>query len=332
MPMSPEAADAFTQEINSALDKQEAEAAKEEPKAEATDGEGEQIQEEPAEEEAGEEENQQEEAAGEEAGEEESKEGEKGESAAEKKPAALDNRLLARAAAAGIALSDARSFPDNDSLSEFVSQVEAHAEHARFAAAQEMENQQQQADDPLDKLPKLNPDEYEPEVIEYFKQLTDIVKAQRQELEAFRSEIQGTQRNVSDGNLRELTDWYDGRIAGLGEEYKEHVGVGRYHELPAASPQKQIREDICERMTVLKLGYQSAGLPSPSRDELFDTAINMVLKDVPVKANEKKLAGQLSRRSKQHLNRGSGGAAKSREVADPEKEVAAMLNEKFSFG
>lgn len=328
MPLSPEAADALTQEINEVLDKQEAEAPKEEPTAEAKSPEDDAIKEESNED--------KEEEVEESAEEEESKEGDQEESdetsSAEQKPAALDNRLLARAAAAGIALSDARSFPDNDSLLEFVSQVESHAEQARLAYVQEKEFEQAVVDDPLDKLPKLNPEEYEPEVLEYFKQLTDIVKAQREALEAFRAEIQGTQQTVSEGNLRELTDWYDKRIGSLGEEYKEHVGTGKYHDLSPVSSQRRVRDQIAERMSVLTLGYQSAGLPSPSREDLFDAAVSMVLKDVPVKAHEKKLAGTLAKRSKQHLNRGSGGASRSRDTQDPEKEVAAMLNEKFSFG
>jgi len=234
----------------------------------------------------------------------------------------VSDYVLTRAVRAGLTLEDARQFGNDEALLRIVDRIEA-AQKTETKQATETE------EDPFAKLPKLDPEVYEPEVIKTFEALTEIVKKQQEEIRSFRSHQENTNTAAQQAQAREVEQWFDKQVESLGEEFQDALGSGGYSTLDRGSSQFANRDKIANQMAVLLAGYQAAGQQAPPRDEVFGAAAKLVLADQFDKAREKKLASELAKRSKQHISRASG--QKTKKTISPLDETAALLDAKF-FG
>jgi len=237
-----------------------------------------------------------------------------------------DENVLARALSAGMSLSDARSFPDSESLGKFVSRVEENL-LVRSEVSDDNFTQTEGEEDLFAGLPKLDPEVYEPEVVQAFDKLTDIIRKQEVKIAELGQRSRETAIGVQDANVREVSSWFDKKVESLGDDFKDSLGVGEYSSLNRNSKQFSNREAIAKQMAIMLSGYNASGINAPPRDELFDSASMIVLRNDFQRIGERKLSGDLEKQASQHIQRARGTSHKS--VASPEDEIAAMLDEKF---
>ncbi len=238
----------------------------------------------------------------------------------------IGDDALTAAVRAGISLEEARQFPSEGVLLRT-------AELLRVAADKHIGDKQKEPtkpeDDPLANLPTLDPDEHGQDVIKLFSAITDVVRKQQEAIKAFQSQTEQASRGSQEAAAREVETWFDSQVKNLGEDFSETLGTGGYGTLDRGSPQYAKREAIADQVAVLLAGYKAAGKDAPPRDEVFDAAARSVLKDEYQRVHEKQLAGDLAKRSTQHIQR--AGGKKNKTDQSPLDATAALLDAKF-FG
>ncbi len=238
--------------------------------------------------------------------------------------ASVNNTLIARAVRAGLDIADIRSFSDPATLERVVGIVEASANNA------EANGKADASLDPEDwrvKLPELNPEIFAPEVIETIKALVGEVNGQREEIRDFRQEHEAIASVAAEANARDVEQWFDGQVSALGEDFSESLGSGGYGALPSGSSQLAKRDAIANQMAVVLAGHQANGQVPPPREEVFDAAARLILRDEYQQVHEKKLSAKLEGRANQHIQR--AGRSKVETKQSPEDETAALINEKY---
>lgn len=239
----------------------------------------------------------------------------------------IDDDTLTRAVNAGMSLSDARQFPSAEALNRAAATMEAAASSQESASSQETQeegqesqNNQEGEKDPIDAIPDLDPEEYDPDLANAFKGLKDLARQQREELQKLRGEDGKSgqeQGQTSQEDGADITDWFDQQINSLDEEKQQVFGKGTVKEIDENSAEFQHRADLAERFQVLMSGYASAG-KQVSRDEVFQEAVNDVAS---------KLGQQLESRSSQHLQR--SGKTQAETQKSPDEEAAEAINQQF---
>lgn len=243
----------------------------------------------------------------------------------------ISDSALTRAVQVGFTLDEARQFPNDATLNKAVQKIEA-TERAWLEADTALKNQSKKdekpaEDDPLAKLPKLDPEVYEPEVIQMFDALTGVIKQQQEAIKQFREQGEYAARSSQEAAARDVEQWFDKQIETLGEDFHEPLGKGAYGNLDRGSAQFQKRDAIANQMAVMIAGYQSIGQPVPPREKIFEIAAKAILADEYATIKEKKLSGELKKRSAQHIQRGSSQKTKSTQT--PLEQVAQAIDEKF---
>jgi len=232
----------------------------------------------------------------------------------------FSDEVLSRAINVGLSLGKALSFPDEAALDRVVSTAEQ-------AIAQADSKEAKQDDvDPFAAL-KLDPERYEPEVVEMFDKMREVLQGQQQQIEGFKQQQEQIAQSSQMAAAREVEQWFDKQVESLGEDFVDTLGTGGHNSLDRGSPQFVKREQIAEHMSVLLAGYQAQGQQAPPREELFETAARSVLADKYQELHEKRLAGDLARRKGAHLQRVNRSKAKPKQSV--EEETAAMLDERF---
>ncbi|MFA5186692.1 MAG: hypothetical protein WC551_09470 [Patescibacteria group bacterium] len=243
----------------------------------------------------------------------------------EEEPKSISDSTLTRAIRAGLELSQARQFPTEESLLHAVSAIENAA-----MAREEGKKEQTKQEEPniLDSLPKLDPEEFEPAVIEMFDKLTGAIREQQKVISEFRDQHKATLRSSQETAAREVEQWFDKKVEELGDEFSDALGKGSYGSLDRGGKAFATRDSIASQMAVLLAGYTAAGQSTPPREKVFDAAVRLVLGDEYQKIGERKLTAELAKRSKQHIQRASG--QKGNKIAQsPEAETAELLDKKF---
>jgi hypothetical protein len=156
--------------------------------------------------------------------------------------------------------------------------------------------------------------------------LVGVIRKQQEALNILKSNADQVLQTNSLASQHETERWFDDSIAKLGDDFKEAVGDGSYKSLQPGTPQYAKRDAIANTVAVLYAGCKSHGL-NPSREELFDQAAKLVLRDEYMKVNETRLAADLAKRSTQHIQR--VGSQNNKSKGDPIADVAAMLDEKY---
>ena len=227
--------------------------------------------------------------------------------------------VVERAIRVGISLEDAQSYPNEQVLASACDLIE------KKAAAGESD---EEAEDRLAALESLDPEQYEPEVIEMFGVLAGEIREQRAQVAALKAEHEQSAKANQSAVSNEVVQWFDGKVGDLGDDYVKALGKGSHDSLDKASPEYAKREAIAEQIAIMLAGYTATKRPVPARDEMFKRAVNFVLHDEVVAANEKKLKGDLRKRASQHLSRGSSSKGKADEKSAAE-ETAALIDEKY---
>jgi hypothetical protein len=239
--------------------------------------------------------------------------------------------MLARAHAVGVPLEEARTFKSDDELADFVSLVEDGIRRQAIAEASvksegEAGKSAEAKKDELT-LPDLDPELHDEEVVKLYGNLREVVEKQNARIkELTESQMQSVQANQA-AVEREVTQWFDDQVAGLGDKMKETLGEGGYHSLRQGSPQLAKRDEIASQMQVMLAGYETTGQPVPSRERIFSDAARIVLGTEMEKSRYKEVAKTLENREGLHVNRATGKQGESE--LDPETEIAGMLQEQF---
>ena len=226
---------------------------------------------------------------------------------------AISNVALQRAVRAGLDLGDAQQFPSEAVLLRTVERMEVTKEAP--------------AEDPFDAIPKLDPEQYDKEIIETFDTMKTMLRDQRDQIKLLAQGANEREQAVSHETSREIEQWFDGAISKLGEDFADALGKGGHYSLTPGSSQFVKREAIADQVGILMAGYNAAGREAPSRDDLFDTAARSILKDDYQVIRDRKTAAELKSRKGQHLARNSGTkVTKDRPVED---EVADELDAEY---
>jgi hypothetical protein len=242
----------------------------------------------------------------------------------------LSDEIITRAIKAGLSLSDAVSFPSEAALERVV----ATAERAAKPAVQK-DTVAEETPDPFAEL-KLDPEKYEPEVVEMFEKVTGVLKSQHEQIQGFKQAQEALEQAQNEAAkadqlvaAQEIEAWFDTAIKGLGKDFIDALGEGDYSSLDLGSSQFANRGKIAEKMSVLLGGYIAQDLAVPSREDIFKDAVEIVLRDEIQKIHEKKLAGDLKKQAGQHIQR--AGGSKGTAAKTPEQEVAQALQKKFGI-
>lgn len=219
---------------------------------------------------------------------------------------AVTDDLIERAVKAGLSLKDAQSMTDPELLTRVVERIESTKKAAdeKLPAGEKKEDaQDDDASDPLDGIPDLDPEEYDEKIVAGFKAMKDIIKLQRQELSAMAT------RSGGDG------DAITKQLQKLGQGYADAA--------PAGSGE---RAELEKKLRVLKAGYKAAG-EEIAENDLFAEAAKMVLGDVVDEGKTASKADQVAARKKLHLGRPSGTSTKPKGdvFEDVAKEIDAVF-------
>lgn len=219
---------------------------------------------------------------------------------------AVTDDLIERAVKAGLSLKDAQSITDPELLTRVVERIESTKKAAdeKLPAGEKKEDaQDDDASDPLDGIPDLDPEEYDEKIVAGFKAMKDIIKLQRQELSAMKT------RSGGDG------DAITKQLQKLGQDYADAA--------PAGSGE---RAELEKKLRVLKAGYKAAG-EEIAENDLFAEAAKMVLGDVVDEGKAARKADQVAARKKLHLGRPSGTSIKPKGdvFEDVAKEIDAVF-------
>jgi hypothetical protein len=219
---------------------------------------------------------------------------------------AVTDDLIERAVKAGLSLKDAQSITDPELLTRVVERIESTQKAAdeKLPAGEKKEDaQDDDASDPLDGIPDLDPEEYDEKIVAGFKAMKDIIKLQRQELSAMKT------RSGGDG------DAITKQLQKLGQDYADAA--------PAGSGE---RAELEKKLRVLKAGYKAAG-EEIAENDLFAEAAKMVLGDVVDEGKAASKADQVAARKKLHLGRPSGTSIKPKGdvFEDVAKEIDAVF-------
>ncbi len=219
---------------------------------------------------------------------------------------AVTDDLIERAVKAGLSLKDAQSITDPELLTRVVERIESTKKAAdeKLPAGEKKEDaQDDDASDPLDGIPDLDPEEYDEKIVAGFKAMKDIIKLQRQELSAMKT------RSGGDG------DAITKQLQKLGQDYADAA--------PAGSGE---RAELEKKLRVLKAGYKAAG-EEIAENDLFAEAAKMVLGDVVDEGKTARKADQVAARKKLHLGRPSGTSIKPKGdvFEDVAKEIDAVF-------
>jgi hypothetical protein len=230
----------------------------------------------------------------------------------------IDDYTLTKAVQAGIPLHVARSFPSDDALLMVIASIEGKAKKPEEEKGEE---------DLFKNFPELKEDETPAEILQAINGFKDIIKKQYEEINKLKSQTNEIENSGMEAAAREVKDWFDKKVNGLGEDFEEVLGKGDYNSLDPRSQQFAKREELANQLSVLIAGYNATGKRLPPRDELFDVAAALVLADKFEDIDKKKLTEKLSKRSGQHIQRAGGN--KNKKTLNPFEEVAAEMDAKY---
>lgn len=241
------------------------------------------------------------------------------------KPTGISDEAVAYAFSAGISIQDARSFSTEKALINMADRM-LEIRHAQEKAG-ESKVEPEKGVDPLAELPKLDPEVYEPAVIEMFDRLTAVMRTQQEQIKEFNGYREQTARDSQEANAQEVTKWFDSQVKSLGDDFADALGTGGHGTLPPGSSQLAKRDELADHAAVLLAGYQAHGKQIPPRDEIFGMAARFVLADEYKALHDGKLSADLAKRSGQHISR--AGGKKTKRTQSPLEDTAALLDEKF---
>lgn len=170
-------------------------------------------------------------------------------------------------------------------------------------------------DKPEDKFEvKLDENEYEPELVQTLKGLTDYVKTLEDKLAGVEQQSQAMQS-------RSAFQEFDDAIEGLGETHESLFGSGPGSSMKRDTPEFSNRIKVLEHVNVLREGYKSLGSQVPSMKVLVEQAANSIFAN-EVRGNVRKdIAKTLKKRSSTLTNQDT----RSEKQLNPEQSALAHI-------
>ena len=248
--------------------------------------------------------------------------------------ATFSGESLAYAMRNGLSFSEAKTFGSEKELVEFTSRLE-YDRKAVSGSVTQGGGEPKPAVDPFADLPKLDPENFDPEVVDMFDRLTGIVKGQYETINNLQGSQQEFQRqhqeSANSANLTEVSGWFDKQVNELGDDFKDDLGEGNFASLDSNGSQYAKRDEIANQMSILIAGHKSNNIAVPPREKVFDTAMRMVLGNRFSEIEKNKLSGKLESQSKQLIRRtGKTSPSATKTPDDEDKELADLLDQKFS--
>lgn len=252
-----------------------------------------------------------------------------GDSGEESTVTGVTDLAIEQAVRVGLSVTEARSFASDESLLRIVD-ARQQAQREAGSTGQVAEAKETEAgdmEDLISKIPNLDPEEFQPEVIAMFDALKDIVTKQQEKIQGFAEQQSASEESRYTQTAAELEGWFDREVEGLGSDFVESLGKGGLSSLQEAGPQFAKRVEIAEQIEVLLGGYTASGRQAPPREKVFEMAARTVLGSEFRQQADKKITSSLKKRETQHIQRGSG--KKADEQVSPEDEIARELDEKY---
>jgi hypothetical protein len=246
--------------------------------------------------------------------------------------AGLTPATLQAAVLAGIPLVTAQTFPNEQALQSAVATIEATKKQAfddmQRQITETLDGQEDEPEEEYDPLEGVDLDEYDETSKKLLSTMADALKNQQKQIAALQGSVKDAATVGLEAGQREVEVWFDSRVESLGADYEEALGKGASSALTQGSPQSTARNAIADRIAVMLSGYEVLGQVPPPRDQLFQEATRLVLGDSVQKSERQKLQKRLSRRKRQHLNRGTNKGSEG-DAKTARDEIAAKLDEKF---
>jgi hypothetical protein len=237
---------------------------------------------------------------------------------------------IMRAINAGISAADAVALGDDKLVDQLVSQREAagrsrlEAEELEAMRAEDAKTAEDRRKALEDALPKLDPEETDPNVIAAFEAMKKLVESQQEQLDGFRAE-QASQSSAADAaREREIATWFEGKVTALSDSFDKVLGKDG---VSAVNITPETADAIAGKIAILVEGYRASNLPVPKLDDMFDEVARIVLKDDFARLDEAQLAERMDKRAAQDISR--PGGSKSKTERSPTDEVADMLDKRY---
>ena len=224
----------------------------------------------------------------------------------------VDESLLERAVKAGLSLEQAKEYGSllehtvellEESQSEARSEKEKTPEEIETEKKAKEEAEAKVKDDEAPYDCKLDPNEYDEGLIKGLNDLGTMLKKRVVALESGHSKH--TEALVSD-RVTKHTDWLDSRINRMSDDdLKKIYGEGDIDDLEEGSEQFKARAALDTKITKIATDLRKAKKTVPSRNKLFDMAIEALHKGKKTKVDAETKA-KLAARAKEAVGGGSG--------------------------
>lgn len=211
--------------------------------------------------------------------------------------AAVSDDEIQSAVDLGIEPGFARRMAKKGVLNEVVVQqarmLQAQLEAQRTTVAEKPEEEV-----PEPELPKLDPDNFDKEFVDFTNAQNDRIKTQQERLDALELKLSGYGEAEQKREVANMVDELDRFRAESGEEYFDVLGEGPFNQLPANSPHLPNIQKVVGTMIGLINGHEQAGF-ALSRPEAYQMSLRAVFPDKQENKDRNKLRKQLTRREGQ---------------------------------
>ena len=223
----------------------------------------------------------------------------------------VDESLLERAEKAGLNREKAGEFNSKEDLERAVALLEeSQSEKAKTPEVLEAEKkakEEAEAKVKDDEAPydcKLNPDEYDEGMIKALNDLGTTLKKRVVALEASHS----THAKALDSDrVTKHTDWLDSKINRLSDDnLKKVYGEGDIDDLEESGEQFKARAALDTKIAKTAADLRKAKKSVPSRNKLFDMAIEAIHKGKTTEKVDAKTKTKIKERAAEALGGGSG--------------------------
>lgn len=228
----------------------------------------------------------------------------------------IDPSLIERAGKAGMTESQIKGFSTAKDLENVIDILEAQKGSEQ---QDEQEQEKQEEDEEYDC--KLDRTLFEDALVDTINNLGKQFQSKIKEIEQKYSTLEtGYQQQQAE----EFDNWLDGQFNSLDEDFKEVFGEGDVKTVANKPDNFKNRSAVFAEMRALAAGYEATGQKVPSRDKLFELALNNKFGNIKQKAAANKTSKMLTGRAKQALGRSSRQPSNKKGV-----DEAVLLSEQF---
>jgi len=236
----------------------------------------------------------------------------------------VSDELAERAVKAGFSVEKIEKFSTVEDLENAVEVIESHQVKVEPEKKPEVKVEQKAGEEkPYDC--GLDPEMYDPGVIGAINKVGDTLLAENKQL---KQQLAGITGKFQADEVAETTKWFDNKLAELGEDFEPVFGKGAFNDVRKESAEFKNRAALDTEMTALRAGYAAVGKPLPSKDRIFEMALNNLHKDKLKQAELKPTILKLKTRAGQTISRSTSKTAVTT-TADKLRQANATLDDKI---